>query len=132
MPVLETGALSPLGDGVICKHDRVLCHRGFFRKESNLRSYAKNFYVLLCLSYWWCRRDSNPRPASYKGAATNRLSYDTIGAVGEIRTLSPFQDDGFQDRASSPLRYHGILNWREGRDSNPRTLAGRFLSRELV
>lgn len=25
MPVLETGALSPLGDGVICNHDRVLC-----------------------------------------------------------------------------------------------------------
>lgn len=29
-------------------------------------------------------------------------------AEGEIRTLSPVKDDGFQDRASSPLRYLGL------------------------
>ena len=65
MPVLETGALSPLGDAE---------------------------------SYWYCRVDSNHRPLSYKGSATNRLSYDSmkLAAWERFELSAPFRATVFK------------------------------------
>lgn len=48
------------------------------------------------LSFWYCWVDSNHRPLSYKGSATDRLSYNSIKFGDGVRCRAPYRSSRYQ------------------------------------